>query len=115
MIKDHCVENDIIDEVEEKPTAETAEVLRLKLDFEREERRLAHEEAQRARNAEKALQDAQLAEAEEARELRLAELKEALELRELELKAEQEKALLDRGQDRGQERGRCTRTCIKNG
>ena len=114
MIKDHCVENDIIDEVEEKPTAETAEVLRLKLDFEREERRLAHEEAQRARNAEKALQDAQLAaqlaEAEEARELRLAELKEALEL-----KAEQEKALLDRGQDRGQERGRCTRTCIKNG
>ena len=102
LIKDHCVENDIIDEVEEKPIAETAEIVRLKLDFEREERRLARE-------AEKALQDAQCAaqreqaqraEAEaqkareEARELRLAELKEARELRELELKAEQEKALL---------------------
>ena len=102
LITDHCVENDIIDEVEEKPIAETAEIVRLKLDFEREERRLAHK-------AEKALQDAQLAaqreqaqraEAEaqkareEARELRLAELKEARELRELELKAEKEKALL---------------------
>ena len=106
LIKDHCVENDIIDEVEEKPIAETAEIVKLKLDFEREERRLARE-------AEKALQDAQLAaqfaeaqkarEAAEAeaqkareaaRELRLAELKEARELRELELKAEQEKALL---------------------
>ena len=95
LIKDHCVENDIIDEVEEKPTAETAEIVRLKLDFEREERRLARE-------AEKALQDAQLAaqreqaqraeaEAQKARELRLAELKEARELRELELKAEAEK------------------------
>ena len=94
MIKDHCIENDIIDEVEEKPTAETAEVLKLRLEIEREERRLAREEAQRARNAEKALQDAQFAEAQKARELRLAELKEARELRELELKAEQEKALL---------------------
>ena len=107
LIKDHCVEHDIIDEVEEKPIAETAEIVKLKLDFEREERRLARE-------AEKALQDAQLAaqfaeaqkarEAAEAeaqkvreaaRELRLAELKEARELRELELKAEQEKALLE--------------------
>ena len=110
LIKDHCVENDIIDEVEEKPIAETAEIVRLKLDFEREERRLARE-------AEKALQDAQLAaqreqaqrareeaqkareaaeaEAQRARDLRLAELKEARELRELELKAEQEKALLE--------------------
>ena len=120
LIKDHCVEHDIIDEVEEKPIAETAEIVRLKLDFEREERRLARE-------AEKALQDAQFAEAQKAREaaeaeakrareaaeaeakrareaaeaeaekvqdLRLAELKEARELRELELKAEQEKALL---------------------
>ena len=26
LIKDHCVENDIIDEVEEKPIAETAEI-----------------------------------------------------------------------------------------
>ena len=110
MIKDHCVENNIIDEVEEKPIAETAEIVRLKLDFEREERRLAREEAQRAREAEKALQDAQLAaqreeaqrareaaeaEAQKARELRLAELKEARELRELELKAEQEKCDLE--------------------
>ena len=92
LIKDHCVENDIIDEVEEKPIADTAEIVRLKLDFEREERRLACD-------AEKALQDAQFAEAqkarEAARELKLAELKEARELRELELKAEQEKALLE--------------------
>ena len=99
LIKDHCVENDIIDEVEEKPTAETAEVLKLRLEIEREERRLASEEAQRARDAEKALQDAQFEEPqkarEAARELRLAELKEARELRELELKAEQEKALLE--------------------
>ena len=116
LIKDHCVEHDIINEVEEKPIAETVEIVRLKLDFEREERRLARE-------AEKALQDAQFAEAQRAREeaqkareaaeaeakrarkaaeaeaqrardLRLAELKEARELRELELKAEQEKALL---------------------
>ena len=98
LIKDHCVENDIIDEVEEKPTAETAEVLKLRLEIEREERRLAREEAQRARDAENALQDAKFAEAqkarEAARELKLAELKEARELRELELKAEQEKALL---------------------
>ena len=98
LIKDHCVENNIIDEVEEKPTAETAEVLKLRLEIEREERRLAREEAQRARDAEKALQDAQFAEAqkarEAARELKLADLKEARELRELELKAEQEKALL---------------------
>ena len=95
LIKDHCVENDIIDEVEEKPTAETAEVLKLRLEIEREERRLAREEAQRARDAEKALQDAQFAEAqkarEAARELKLAELKEARELRELELKAEADK------------------------
>ena len=100
LIKDHCVEHDIIDEVEEKPIAETAEIVRLKLDFEREERRLARE-------AEKALQDAQFAEAQKdreeaqrareaaeaeaqrARDLRLAELKEARELRELGLKAEQ--------------------------
>ena len=107
LIRDHCVEHDIIDEVEEKPIAETAEIVRLKLDFEREERRLARE-------AEKALQDAQLAaqfaeaqkarEAAEAeaqkareaaRELRLAELKEARELRELELKAEREKRDLE--------------------
>ena len=88
LIKDHCVENDIIDEVEEKPIVETAEVVKLKIEFQREERRLAREEAQRARDAEKAAR-------EEARELRLAELKEARELRELELKAEQEKALLE--------------------
>ena len=98
LIKDHCVENNIIDEVEEKPIAETAEIVRLKLDFEREERRLAREEAQKARDAAEAeaqkARDAEKAAREEARELRLAELKEARELRELELKAEQEKALL---------------------
>ena len=58
-----------------------------KLDFEREERRLAREEArekaQKARYAEKAAR-------KEAQELRLAELKEAHELSELELKAERE-------------------------
>ena len=74
LIKDHCVENDIIDEVEEKTFVETAEVVKLKLEFQREERRSAREEAQRARDAEKAAR-------EEARELRLAELKEARELR----------------------------------
>ena len=100
MIEEHCVEHDIIDEVEEKPAVETVEVLKLKLEFEREEWQLAREEAQRARKAKKALQDAQLeaqraeTEAQKARELRLAELKEASELGELELKAEQEKELL---------------------
>ena len=102
LIKDLCVENDIIDEVEEKPIAETVEVVKLKLEFQREERRLEREEwrlereeAQRAREAKKGLQDAKLAvqheeaqraeaEAQKARDLRLAELKEARELRELE-------------------------------
>ena len=64
LIKDHCVENNIIDEVEEKPIVETVEIVRLKLDFEHEKWRLAREkareEAQRAREAKKALQDAQL-------------------------------------------------------
>ena len=106
LIKDHCVEHDIIDEVEEKPIAETAEIVRLKLDFEREERRLAREaekalqdaqfaEAQRAREEAQRAREAAEAEAQRARDLRLAELKEARELRELELKAEQEKALLE--------------------
>ena len=109
LIKDHCVENNIIDEVEEKPIVETAEIVRLKLDFQREEWRLAREEAQKAREAAEAeakrareaaeaeaqrARDAEKVAREEARELRLAELKEARELRELELKAEQEKALL---------------------
>ena len=97
MIKDHCVENNIIDEVEEKPITETAEIVRLKLDFEHEEWRLAceeaHEEAQRARDAEKAAREAAETEAQRARDLRLTELKEACESRELELKAEKEKAL----------------------
>ena len=91
MIKDHCVKNNIIDEVEEKPIAKTAEIVRLKLDYEREERRLAHEEARE--EAQRAREEAQKAR-KEARDLRLAELKEACELRELELKAEKEKALL---------------------
>ena len=51
LIKDYCIENDKIDEVEEKPIAETAEVLKLKLELEHEERQLAREEAQRARQA----------------------------------------------------------------
>ena len=38
----------MIDEVEENPTGETAEVLRLELELEHEERQLAPEEAQRA-------------------------------------------------------------------
>ena len=83
LIENYCIDNNIINEVEEKPTAETAEVLKLKLKFEHEERRLALEEAQRACNPEKALQDAQLV---QARDLRLAELKETRELRESELK-----------------------------
>ena len=91
-IKDHCIKNNIIDEVEEKPIAETAEIVRLKLDFEREERRLAREEAQRAPAATEA--EAQKAR-EAARELILVELKEACELRELELKAEREKRDLE--------------------
>ena len=66
MIKDHCVEKDIIDEVEEKPIAETVEIVRLKLDFEHEERRLAREEAQRAHDAEKAAHEAAEAEAQRA-------------------------------------------------
>ena len=61
LIENYCIDNDIIDEVEEKPIAETAEIVRLKLDFEHEERRLAREEAREACEAEKALQDAQLA------------------------------------------------------
>ena len=92
LIENYCIDNDIINEVEEKPIAETAEIVRLKLDLEREERRLAREEAQRAPEAAEA--EAQKAH-EAARDLRLAELKEARELRELELKAEQEKALLE--------------------
>ena len=70
LIVHYCIKNDIIDEVEENPTAETAEVLRLKLEFEHEEQRLS---------------------LEAAHELRLAELKEAHKLRELELKAEAKK------------------------
>ena len=79
LIKDHCVENDIIDEVEEKPIAETAEIVRLKLDFEGEERRLPRE-------TKKALQDAQFAEAQKAREAAEAEAKRAREAAEAEAK-----------------------------
>ena len=92
LIKDHCVEHDIIDEVEEKPIAETAEIVRLKLDFEREERRLAREAEKAAREG---ARDLRLAELKEARELRELELKAEREKRDLELKAEQEKALLE--------------------
>ena len=78
LIKDHCVENDIIDEVEEKPIAETAEIVRLKLDFEREERRLARE-------AEKALQDAQFEKLKElVKKLKKLGKQQKLKLKELE-------------------------------
>ena len=85
LIKDHCVEHDIIDEVEEKPIAETVEIVRLKLDFERGERRLARE-------AEKALQDAQFAEAQKAREAAEAEAKRAHKAVEAEAKRAHEAA-----------------------
>ena len=39
LIENYYVDNDIIGEVEEKPSAKTAEVLKLKLEFQREERR----------------------------------------------------------------------------
>ena len=81
MIEEYCIYNDITDEVEENATAETAEVLKLKLEFEREEQRLVREEAQRAHKAAEA-------EAQKARDVRLAELREARELRQLELKVE---------------------------
>ena len=95
LIKDHCVENDIIDEVEERPIVETAEVVKLKLEFQREERRLEREERRLEREEAQKARDAEKAACEEARELRLAELKEARELRELELKAEREKRDLE--------------------
>ena len=89
LIKDHCVEHDIIDEVEKKAIAETAEIERLKLNFEQEERRLARE-------AEKALQDAQLAaqreEAQKAGEAAEAEAKRAREAAEAEAKRAREAA-----------------------
>ena len=88
LIENYCIDNDIIDELEEKPIAETAEIVRLKLDFECQERRLAPEEARE--EAQKA-HDAEKSACKEAHELRRAELKEACELRELELKAEAEK------------------------
>ena len=77
LIKDQCVKNNIIDEVEQKPIVETAEIVRLKLDFERRlAREEAREEAQRAHDAKKAAE----AEAQRARDFRLAELKEAHKL-----------------------------------
>ena len=76
LIKDHCVENYIIDEVEEKPIAETAEIVRLKLDFEREERRLARE-------AEKALRMHNLP--HNVKKLKRLGKQRKLKLRELEI------------------------------
>ena len=38
LIEEHSIKHDTINEVKEKPTAETAEVLKLKLEFEREKR-----------------------------------------------------------------------------
>ena len=109
MIKDHCVENDIIDEVEEKPIAETAEVVKLKLEFQREERRLEREEWRLEREEAQKACDNEKAAREEARELRLAELKEARELPELELKAVAEKEAAARDHNKKcRERGCCT-------
>ena len=64
LIKDYCFKNEIIDEVEEKLTVKTADVLRIKLEFEHEEQRLACKEAQRAceafeAEAQKACEEAQ--------------------------------------------------------
>ena len=77
LIEEHCIEHYIIDEVEEKPTAETASVLKLKLDFEQEEQRLACE-------AEKALHDAQFAEVQKGQEAAETEAKRASEAAEAE-------------------------------
>ena len=82
LIENYCIDNDIINELEENPTAEMAEVLKLTLEFEREE-------AQKAREAAEA--EAQKAR-ETARELRLSELKKARKLCELELKSRARKA-----------------------
>ena len=74
----------------------TAEVLKLKLEFEGEEWRLACEEArEEAQRAREEARELILAESKEARELRELELKAEREKLELELKAEQEKALLE--------------------
>ena len=64
----------IIDEVEEKPIAETVEIVRLKLDFECDERRLAHEEARE--EAQPACEAAE-AEAQRASEAAEAEAQKA--------------------------------------
>ena len=80
MIKDHCVENNIIDEVEEKPIAETAEIVK--------------NGNYRARKLVKKLKELAMLRKQLAK-LRLAELKEARELREIELKAEREKLDLE--------------------
>ena len=81
LIEEYCIENDLIDEVEENPTAETAEVLKIKLEFECEEQRLASEEAQRAREAAKTEAqracEAAEAEAQRARETAEAEAQKA--------------------------------------
>ena len=37
LIEGHCVKNNIINEVEEKPIAETVEILKLKLEIEHKE------------------------------------------------------------------------------
>ena len=87
--RNRLLENDIIDEVEEKPIAETVEEVKLKLEFECEERRLEHEErrlewegAQSAHEEAQKAREAVEAEAQRARDLRMAELKEARQLRE---------------------------------
>ena len=58
LIEDYCIENNIITELEENPTAKNMEVIRIKLEFEceeqqleRKEQRLEQEEAQKAHDA----------------------------------------------------------------
>ena len=74
------IENNIINEVKEKPTAETADILNLKLELEREDWHDAERTLQGAQFA-KAQRAYEAAEAEAqkaheaARKLRLAELK----------------------------------------
>ena len=54
LIEEYCIENDKIDQVEENLTAESAEVLKFRLEFEHEEQRLGCEETEKARDAKKA-------------------------------------------------------------
>ena len=77
LIEYYCIKISIIDEVEEK---QTAEVLKLKLEIEHEERRLAREEAQSSQCRQSITGCTAEVEAQRACDLRLAELREAREI-----------------------------------